>query len=115
MPLEYRKTKPDVITTVHEDSDGRKRTGTARCVDERIGAWDMGVSHPSGEKWERREMGTESEIAVKLAVMMARYEGQFRQDRASGDRPREPMLRDPSRPVADVPIRQSPHNIKYRK
>ncbi len=112
---ESRQTTPAEQTLVQKGSDGRKRTATARCVDERINAWDLEVLHPSGDRWERREMGNENEIAMKLAVMMARYEGQFLQDRASGDRPREPMLRDTSRTIVDVPVRQSPHNITYKR
>jgi hypothetical protein len=113
MTLEYRNSKPKKVQTfIRQDDNGRSMKATARCLDDRTNSWELEVSIPSGEKWQRTEYGSEVNIGVKLAVMAAQYDDQFRRN---GDRPRDAMMPDRSRGVVDAPITHTPPHLTYRR
>lgn len=115
MPLEYRSTIPKTLTIVQQDDDGRTRTVTATRIDDRIGNWELKTEHPSGQKWTRREMGSESEIAIKAALMLNRYELEYKQDKTRGHWPKETMRRDTSVRVGAPPITYSERDTRFRR
>lgn len=115
MVLTYRDASPRVQTLVRKDADGRSLKATARCTDDRTNSWELEVSIPSGEKWQRQEYGNDVDIGMKLAVMAAKYDGEFRHAKATGDRPRDTMKPDRNISMPEAPITQTPPHLSYRK
>jgi hypothetical protein len=99
MTLTFRSSIPEEFKIVGRDTSGRERVATAR---REPGAfnWNMNLQHPSGRSWQATYHG--EAVIDALGELLCSKDGEFKQDKARGDRPHTAPF-DGSRRVENMP------------
>jgi hypothetical protein len=107
MTLTYKSSIPESFVLVGREPDGRERRVVAT---KESGAfnWNLRLQHPSGESWPGTYHGPNG-ILDAMAELMRSKDSEFKQDKARGDRPRQPAF-DPNRSIDGYAPPIVPHN-----
>jgi hypothetical protein len=98
MSLVFRSSIPEQFAIIGQDSDGNRRIATATKVDSQQTRWDLKLTHPSGRNWSGSFNGPN--VLDALGELMSSKTIDYRQEKARGHRPEQPLF-DHNRRLSD--------------